>query len=161
MVGNYTEKPLGNTRYAGKGMHNRGLEENRTPTRRFFGAWSKERAVEVNDVYGCLIDRDAYTEYLIDRDIYREALNKVDYFHTKGAKMYCTMALRPKAALELTTIEPYAVLRPKKQLEVYLQRHMSDYRSAFAQRTLRPCEMYPYNNPRVDVRDAVTGAERK
>ena len=110
---------------------------------RFFGAWKSEHAVEVNDVHDCVFDRDAYTEYMVDKATFREALSRVDYFQMVGSKAYCTVILRPKITCDLATMNPFEVLQLEKQIGVALIGHISDYRSAFEQRMMRPCELYP------------------
>ena len=161
VMGKWTELPPGDTRDAEKLMHQRVIEGARTMMWRFFGAWKSEHAVEVNDVYDCVFDRDAYTEYMVDKETFRKALSLVDYFHMVGSKVFCTMVLRSKIARDLATMNILEVLQLEQQMEIALQGHISDYRSAFEQRMMRTCEMYPYNNPRVIARDLEIISERK
>ena len=111
-------------------------------------------------MHDCVFDRDAYTEYLVDKETFREALSKVDYFHMVGSKVYCTMVLRPKIACDLATMHIIESLQLERQMEVAIMGHISDYRASFEQRMMRPCDLHPYNNPRVIARDMEIRSER-
>ena len=160
-LGRITRKGPGDTKHAQELLHERAIEGTRMMLYKFFGAWDVENEVHIADVYDCVFDRDTYRPFQVNRDTFRKALKRVNYFHIKGSKVYCTMVNEPADPVNLEKLSKSDRHDCIQQMEINVQRAISDYRSQFEQRMLRQCVMYPYNNPRVLVRDEVIRDERQ
>jgi hypothetical protein len=160
-LGRTTRKGPGDTKHAQELMHERAIEGTRMMLYKFFGAWDVDNEVHIADVYDCVFDRDTYKPFQVNRDTFREALKRVNYFHIKGSKVHCTMVNEPADPVNLEKLSESDRHDCIQQMEINVQRAISDYRSQFKQRMLRECVMHPYNNPRVLVRDEVIRDERQ
>ena len=148
--------------------YDRIVEASRSMLHRVLGAWDKDKAVDWNDVYDCVFERQTFKVIQIQRTDYIQALKNVAYIHFEGNKIWSHLVGRPDSTydMRMNDSECWDRLRSNRadmiqSREDTMNQGISEYVQQFIVRFGCLPEKWPYNNPRVADRNQMIKQARK